>query len=76
MALKTDLTPAERIKAAYMHMILGVDQQAIAVAFEVNHGRVSEACTALAMCAESPKEARRVMEANDALQQLAKNPER
>lgn len=40
---KTSLTPEEKIKAAYLHMIRGWDQQDIAIAFEVNIGRVNEA---------------------------------
>jgi DNA-directed RNA polymerase specialized sigma24 family protein len=40
---KTALTPVEKIKAAYLHLVRGVTQQDIAVAFEVNSGRVNEA---------------------------------
>jgi DNA-binding transcriptional regulator LsrR (DeoR family) len=41
---KTALTFEEKIKAAYLHYVRGVDQQDLATAFEVNSGRVNEAC--------------------------------
>lgn len=44
---KTALTVEEKIKAAYLHYVRHVSQQDIAVAFEVNSGRVNEACKAL-----------------------------
>lgn len=56
MALKPALTFEERIKAAYLHYVLGVEQQAIAAAFEVNHGRVTEACLAIKAAAGAYKE--------------------
>lgn len=62
MAQKSELTPEERIKAAYMHYVLGVEQQAIAVAFEVNSGRVSEACTAIWGAASDPKRTRTLLD--------------
>lgn len=62
MALKQELTPQERIKAAYLHYVLGVEQQAIAVAFEVNGGRVNEACLAIQIAADAPKEVRAMWE--------------
>jgi len=59
--MKTVLTPRDRVKAAYLHLVLGVEVQTIAVALEVNMGRVSEAITALELAASDPKEARRRM---------------
>jgi DNA-binding transcriptional regulator LsrR (DeoR family) len=58
VALKAQLTMNERIKAAYLHYVLGVEQQAIAAAFEVNSGRVNEACLAIKLAAEDGSVAR------------------
>jgi hypothetical protein len=44
---KTALTPAERIKCAYLHLVRGIAQHDLAVAFEVNMGRVNEAVIAI-----------------------------
>ena len=63
---KTDLTTEERIKCAYLHYVRGISQQDLAVAYEVNSGRVAEACTAIALAAVAPKSARRKMEASEA----------
>lgn len=52
---KKALSPGERIKAAYLHHLRDVPQHDLAVAFEVNHGRVNEACRALGAVAEDPK---------------------
>jgi len=62
MALKADLTVNERIKAAYMYYVLGIEQNAIAVAFEVNAGRVNEAIKVIRMVSRDPKEARIVLD--------------
>jgi hypothetical protein len=40
---KTNLSPQERLKAAYAHEVLGVDQHVIAALYGVNPGRVAEA---------------------------------
>jgi hypothetical protein len=40
---KTCLDPREKIKAAYLHEVMGVDQHIIAVFFGVNPGRIAEA---------------------------------
>lgn len=40
---KTALTPDEKIKAAYLHEVMGVDQHILAAAYGVNPGRVNEA---------------------------------
>lgn len=53
---KAALTPQERIKAAYLHYIRGVTQQDLAVAFEVNIGRVNEACKAIMEAASTGEE--------------------
>lgn len=58
MAKKQRLTFEENIKAAYLHFVLGVEEQAIAVAFEVNGGRVAEACIAIKKAAEDPRQFR------------------
>ena len=44
---KTTLTPEEKLRAAYAHLISGVDQHVIAALFNVNAGRVSEAISAV-----------------------------
>ena len=38
-----DLTPRERLKAAFLYEIEGIAQHTLAVAFEVNQGRIAEA---------------------------------
>lgn len=43
MKKKTALTPEEKLRAAYAHLINGVDQHVIASLFAVNSGRVAEA---------------------------------
>ena len=52
---KKALTPQERIKCAYLHLLRGVPQQDLAVAFEVNGGRVNEAVKAILKAAQDPK---------------------
>ncbi len=52
---KTDLTPVERLCVAYLHYARGIEQQDLAVAYNVNGGRISEACTALYKAAQDPK---------------------
>lgn len=58
----TDLTERERIKCAYLHVIAGIEIMHLAIAFEVNMGRVSEAVTAIELAATNPKEMRKRME--------------
>jgi transposase-like protein len=60
---KRDLTREERITAAYLHFVRGNEVQDLAVAFDVNLGRVSEACAAIALAASDPKGIRRLVEA-------------
>ena len=43
MQAKVSLEPLEKLKAAYMHDVMGVDQHIIAAFFVVNSGRVNEA---------------------------------
>lgn len=47
MTMKTSLTFEEKITAAYMHYVRKVEQQDIAVLYDVNQGRVSEACNTI-----------------------------
>lgn len=44
---KTALTPEEKIKCAYLHYIRKTPQHDLAIAFEVNGGRINEACKAV-----------------------------
>jgi len=44
---KTDLTPEEKILAAYLYECRGVAQQVLADVFGVNQGRINEALTAI-----------------------------
>ena len=66
MSHKQELTERERIKCAYLSIICGIENQHLAIAFEVNMGRVSEAITAIAMAAEDPKLMRIRMEGEQA----------
>lgn len=43
MQSKSALEPLEKLKAAYMHDVLGVDQHLISAFFGINPGRVNEA---------------------------------
>ncbi|RPH76005.1 hypothetical protein EHM76_00190 [bacterium] len=40
---KGDLTPEEKIKVAYFHLLRGIAQHTLADMFDVNQGRVAEA---------------------------------
>jgi hypothetical protein len=42
-AVKTALTAREKLKAAYLHEVRGIDQHVLADIFEVNVGRINEA---------------------------------
>lgn len=44
---KRALTPEERLRAAYAHDVMGVDQHIISALFGVNQGRAAEAITAV-----------------------------
>lgn len=59
------LTPRERIAAAYLKFVRDVESQDIAVAFDVNLGRVSEATTAIFYAAENPHEIRALAKGRD-----------
>jgi hypothetical protein len=50
---KTALTPEEVLRAAYAHMIFGVDQHALAACFGVNQGRIAEICGAIEWAIEN-----------------------
>lgn len=47
------LTPNQRIEVAYMHFVLGLEQQAIAGVMRINSGRINEACKAIKEAADS-----------------------
>lgn len=68
IAEKADLSTEERITVAYLYHVRGVEQQDLAAAYNVNSGRISEACTAIAMAAQNPKTMRRAMERTDVKQ--------
>jgi hypothetical protein len=51
---KKALSRQERIKCAYLHCVRNVPMQDLAIAFEVNIGRVSEAVAAIKTAAENP----------------------
>lgn len=40
---KTNLTPTEQLRVAYLHLIDGLPQHTLAQVFGVNQGRVNEA---------------------------------
>jgi hypothetical protein len=65
MTHKQQLTERERIKCAYLHVICGVEQQNLAIAFEVNMGRVNEAIMAIELAASDPKVMRERMQGRD-----------
>lgn len=44
---RTVLSFEEKITAAFMHYVRGVEQQDIAMLYSVNIGRVNEACVAV-----------------------------
>ena len=71
MSHKHELTKRERIKCAYLHLVCGVEQQHLCIAFEVNMGRVSEAITAIELAIADPKEMRRRMEMRQVLKAVA-----
>jgi hypothetical protein len=51
---KKALTKQERIKCAYLHLIRNVPAQDLAIAFEVNIGRISEAIAAIEKAIDNP----------------------
>jgi hypothetical protein len=52
---KTALSFEEKITAAHLHYVQGVDQHVIAFAMSVNMGRVNEACLAVRQALIKPK---------------------
>ena len=57
--MKPALSPKERITCAYMHYVLGREQNEIAQTMGVNPGRVNEACLSIMWVAENPSIAER-----------------
>lgn len=53
---KANLTPEEKVKAAYFYLIRGIAQQVLADIFDVNMGRVNEAVDAVRGAVEWPAE--------------------
>jgi len=44
MKMTTELTPTQKIQAAYLHHIVGLTQMQIAIVLNIsNHGRINEA---------------------------------
>ena len=58
-----DLTVKQRLQCAHAHYVRKMPQMDLAELFDVNGGRVSEACTAIHLAASNPKLARKKMEA-------------
>ena len=52
---KTALTPEERITVAWAHYVKGIHQHTLAALFNVNAGRVAEACVAIRTAADNPR---------------------
>ena len=52
--IRPNLTPNERLRCAYAHFILGIDQHHIAAVMATNQARVNEACRAIALAAADP----------------------
>lgn len=63
--MSKDLTPKERITVAYLHYVRGIYQEDLAAAYDVNSGRISEACTAIKHASENPNRGRKHAKAND-----------
>lgn len=59
------LTPEERITAAYLKHVRGVETQDIATAFDVNMGRISEATQAILFAASNPHDVRAMAKENE-----------
>jgi hypothetical protein len=51
---KGSLTFEEKITAAYLHYVQGIDQHVIATAMLVNQGRINEACVAIRRALKKP----------------------
>lgn len=52
---RKNLTPEERLRCAYAHYVLGIEQQHIAMLMAVNSGRVNEACKGIQQAMLDPK---------------------
>jgi hypothetical protein len=57
-----DLTGEERIICAYLSVVCDIQHQHLAVAYDVNMGRVSEAVHAIRLAAADPKGIRAALE--------------
>ena len=55
---KTALTFAEKITAAHLHYVQGIDQHIVSFAMGVNPGRVAEACVAVRKALTVPRDAK------------------
>lgn len=44
---KASLSPEEKLKAAYLHDIVGLDYQTLTIVFGVNPARIAEAINAI-----------------------------
>lgn len=44
---KASLSPEEKLKAAYLHEIAGLDYQTLTIIFGVNPGRIADAISAV-----------------------------
>jgi len=56
-ANKTSLTFEEKITVAWAHYVRGINQHDLAALYNVNPGRVAEACGAIATAAGKAKQA-------------------
>lgn len=52
---KRALTREEAIKCAYLYFLRGVPQHDLAIAFEVNQGRINEALMAIKIASDNPR---------------------
>lgn len=57
-----DLSPVERIRVAFLHYVRGIPQDTLAAAFDVNQGRINEACLAIHKAASAPRAVRKYRE--------------
>ena len=57
--MPSDLSPEQRIRVAYMHFSRAMSQEDLAACFNVNQGRINEACLAILKAAHDPKGVRK-----------------
>jgi hypothetical protein len=53
---KPYLTPEERLRVAYAHLVIGIDQQDLSAIFTTNVARIHEACKAIKLAMDHPLE--------------------